>query len=89
MGICTIYADLKNDSPYLAFAINPKIKNIRSKELVLPVYWEDNYFSLLPGESRRLYAKFDEKGGEEPLLILDGWNINVILHCPIIVGDPA
>ena len=90
MGVCTVYADLKNASPDLAFAINPKIKKIRSREMVLPVYWEDNYFSLLPGESRRLYAKFDEKGGEEPLLILDGWNIKtVILHCPIIVGDPA
>ena len=76
---CTVYVDLKNSSPFLAFAINPKIKNLRSG-LILPVYWEDNYFSLLPGESRRLYAKFEEKG--EPLLILDGWNIKtVILRC--------
>ncbi|HIH95875.1 MAG TPA: hypothetical protein HA348_00025 [Thermoplasmata archaeon] len=80
-----VYVDLKNPSSNLAFAINPKIKKSISRDLVLPIYWEDNYFSLLPGERRVVKVEFNVKdfGREEPLLIVDGWNIKTeesLLH---------
>jgi len=43
----------------------------------VPVFWEDNYFSLLPGESRIVKAKFSSHaaGGRQPAVIVDGWNV--------------
>ena len=42
--------EIENPSASLAFSVNPKIIKKNSKDLVLPVFWEDNYFSLLPKE---------------------------------------
>lgn len=52
----------------------------KSKDLVEPVYWDDNYFSLLPKEKRTLKVEFEAKdlGGEEPYFELEGWNINPV-----------
>jgi exo-1,4-beta-D-glucosaminidase len=74
---CAVYVDLKNPSSSLAFAINPKIKKSVSGDLVLPIYWQDNYFSILPGRSQRVKVEFDVKdlAGEKTSLIIGGWNI--------------
>jgi exo-1,4-beta-D-glucosaminidase len=74
---CFVYVDLKNPSSDLTFAINPKIKDSISDDLVLPIYWQDNYLSLLPGERRRVKAEFDVKdmGTEGLSLVIEGWNI--------------
>jgi exo-1,4-beta-D-glucosaminidase len=70
----------ENPGTGLAFAVNPKILKMTSKEPVLPVFWEDNYFSLLPGEKRTLQVQFNMKdlGGEKPVLKVDGWNMKSI-----------
>jgi exo-1,4-beta-D-glucosaminidase len=74
---CSVYVDLENGSSSVAFAIDLKIKKGASRDLVLPIYWQDNYFSLLPGERRRVKVGFDLKdlGREDPALVIDGWNI--------------
>lgn len=46
-GKCILTLEIENSSSSLAFSINPKIIKSVSKEMVLPVFWEDNYFSLL------------------------------------------
>lgn len=70
--------NIENSSSSLAFAINPKIKRSDSKEMVLPVFWDDNYFSLIPGEKRSVNVQFDagNLSGEKPLLEIEGWNIH-------------
>jgi exo-1,4-beta-D-glucosaminidase len=74
---CSVFVDLQNPSSILAFVVNPKIKKSVSGDLVLPICWEDNYFSLLPGEKRRVKVNFniEDLGAEEPLLTIAGWNI--------------
>jgi exo-1,4-beta-D-glucosaminidase len=44
---------------------------------VLPIFWEDNYFSLLPGEKRKIRGYFykEELEGKTPILKISGWNI--------------
>ena len=44
---------------------------------VLPVLWEDNYVTLLPGETRDLTATYAAKdlGKATPVVAIDGWNI--------------
>jgi exo-1,4-beta-D-glucosaminidase len=74
---CSISVTVENQSPSLAFAINPKIIKDSSRELVLPVFWEDNYFSLLPGEKRIVQVEFNMENleGEKPVVQVEGWNV--------------
>jgi len=76
-GKYTAVVEIENPSGLLAFFVNPKIIRGDSKGLVLPVYWDDNYFSLLPKEKRSLKVEFDAKNldGATPVFALDGWNI--------------
>lgn len=69
--------DIENPSASLAFSVNPKIIKSNSKDLVLPVFWGDNYFSLLPGEKQKITFEFnaEDLNGETPVLAIDGWNI--------------
>lgn len=73
----SLSVDFENLSSSLAFAINPKIKKSNSKDLVLPVFWEDNYFSLLPKEKKIVKVEFnaEDLDGESPILEIEGWNV--------------
>jgi hypothetical protein len=44
--------------------------------MVLPVFWSDNYISLLPGEERVLTVKMNTKDldGEQPVIEMKGYN---------------
>ena len=77
---CRLSMTIENPGTGLAFAVNPKILKLNSKEPVLPVFWGDNYFSLLPKEKRVLQVEFDLKdlNGEKPLLKVEGWNVNAV-----------
>ena len=44
---------IRNPSPHLAFGISWRCAGSDGLE-VGPTYWSDNYFSLLPGEERRI-----------------------------------
>jgi exo-1,4-beta-D-glucosaminidase len=45
-------------------------------EEILPVVWEDNYISLMPGETRELTATYraSELGTAKPSVEVIGWN---------------
>jgi len=66
---------LDNVSNYLAFFIELGVLAKSSSQTLLPVFWEDNYVSLLPGETRYLRATFPEID-DEPVLTVNGWNLN-------------
>jgi exo-1,4-beta-D-glucosaminidase len=76
-GRCSAIVEIENPSALLAFSVNPKIIKSNSKDLVLPVFWEDNYFSMLPKEKRKVRVEFslEDLNGELPVLTIDGWNI--------------
>jgi exo-1,4-beta-D-glucosaminidase len=44
----------------------------------VPILWEDNYFSLLPGEQREVIAKYDASAleGKAAVLAVDGFNVS-------------
>ncbi len=60
-----------------AFFIRLKLTDMNDKQ-VLPAYFSDNYFTLLPGEEKQVDLDFMYKGAanqQEPLkIILEGWN---------------
>ena len=55
-----------------------KINN-QGQELVLPVFFTENYFTLLPGENRQveldLSAAAIKNESDELKLVVEGWNI--------------
>jgi exo-1,4-beta-D-glucosaminidase len=68
---------LHNPSNHLAFQIKLGIHEDRRDDEVLPVFWEDNYFSLLPGESRAVVARYPTHALQgHPELEVEGWNVD-------------
>jgi hypothetical protein len=66
-----------NPSKNLAFFLNPSIRKGKEGEEILPSFWSDNYFSILPGKARDVTVEFEDAHleGEDPYLKLEGWNI--------------
>lgn len=61
----------------MAPMIRLKVQRDHSGARALPVFCSDNYFSLLPGESRQVTWEFAKTGlaGESPKIFEEGWNI--------------
>jgi exo-1,4-beta-D-glucosaminidase len=68
---------LRNPGKNIAFFIELGVRGETSGRTIVPVFWEDNYVSLLPGESRTLHATFAhaDLGGEKPVFHFKGWNV--------------
>jgi exo-1,4-beta-D-glucosaminidase len=68
---------VRNPGDALAFLVHLKITREKGGEEVTPILWEDNYFSLLPGEQREVTARYDVSAlaGKEAVLAVDGFNI--------------
>jgi exo-1,4-beta-D-glucosaminidase len=71
------HVTLENPSKSLAFFVRLKVSKGAKGEEILPVVWEDNYISLLPGERRELTATYrsHELGTEKPVVEVTGWNV--------------
>jgi exo-1,4-beta-D-glucosaminidase len=70
----TIAAKLTNAGDRVAFFIELKVLEKKTGEMILPVFWEDNYISLLPGQIRNIEAVLPPTD-EETVLTIDGWNL--------------
>jgi exo-1,4-beta-D-glucosaminidase len=70
------HVKISNPSRDLALFVQLQIKQGRSDQNVLPVVWEDNYISLLPGERREITATYKVKdlGNAAAFLTVAGWN---------------
>jgi len=68
---------LENPSKNLAFFMRLKIDKGNGGEEILPVVWEDNYISLLPGEKREITATYHTSslGEATPAVEVSGWNV--------------
>ncbi|MDE3165161.1 MAG: glycosyl hydrolase family 2, partial [Acidobacteriota bacterium] len=66
-----------NPSRALAFGVRLKVVRSTDREEILPVLWEDNYFALLPGETRTIAAAYapGDLGGARPVVEVEGWNV--------------
>jgi exo-1,4-beta-D-glucosaminidase len=68
---------IENPSSSLAFFVHLKVKKGGKDEEILPVLWQDNYFSLLPGEKRETTATYraSDLQKNKPVVEVDGWNV--------------
>ena len=68
---------VENPSKSLAFFVRFKVKKGVNGEEILPVVWQDNYISLLPGEKREVTATYRASGlsASKPVVEVSGWNV--------------
>ncbi len=71
------FVTLENPSKSLAFFVRLKLDKGKGGEEMLPVIWQDNYISLLPGETRQIAAIYraSSLGAEKPDVEVSGWNL--------------
>jgi exo-1,4-beta-D-glucosaminidase len=77
VGANAVNTTLTNSSSSLAFLVRARVVDNAGNEL-LPVWWTDNYITLLPGESRTLTASYFNNAAPPSgaTVHLDGFNIN-------------
>jgi exo-1,4-beta-D-glucosaminidase len=71
------HVTLENPGKAIAFFVRLKVNKGKGGEEILPVVWQDNYVSLLPGEKREITATYRtaELGTAMPELEMKGWNV--------------
>ena len=86
-GEGTTTVTLHNPTSTLAFAVHLKVNRSSNRRVsregeqddeILPVLWQDNYFALLPGETRQVTATYQmkENNNSVPTVEVEGWNVN-------------
>ena len=64
---------VENTGRALAFQVRLKIVDAGSGEEFLPVFWDDNYLALMPGEARDIPVEYAAKSAT-PALQAEAWN---------------
>jgi exo-1,4-beta-D-glucosaminidase len=72
-----VHLTVKNPSDHLAFQVRFGIRKKGQDAEILPVFWDDNYIELMPGESREISARYLPTSDlpDSLELTLAGWNI--------------
>lgn len=71
-----VHVSIENTGTALAFMVHVRVAKSKGDEDVVPIFWDDNYVSLLPGEKRELTASFRSGNKDDDLVLTtDGWNI--------------
>jgi len=66
---------VENTGTALAFQVRLELIEAANGEELLPVFWEDNYFALLPGEKREVRVSYPRDGRTASLAVAAGaWN---------------
>jgi beta-mannosidase len=70
---------LSNNTNHIALMSHLQLHQKKSGHRVLPVFYSDNYLSLVPGESTTVTIEAATKDlqGDEPLVEIDGYNVDV------------
>jgi hypothetical protein len=76
-GTTRLAVTLTNPTKTVALMAHLQLQHGRAGARLLPVYYSDNFVSLLPGESRDITAEFATGAlhGDEPRVAVDGWNV--------------
>lgn len=75
-----IILTVKNTSESVAFFNFFDVLDPQTKLPILPIYWDDNYVTLLPGEERTYNGSFflSDFNGEKPVIEVRGWNVKKV-----------
>ncbi len=75
-----IILKVKNNSGIIAFFNFLDVLDPQTKLPILPIYWNDNYVTILPGEEKTYDAQFflSDFKGQKPVIEIRGWNVDKI-----------
>lgn len=67
---------LRNTSNTPALMIRVNVVGAKDGEQILPIFYSDNYFSLLPGEERIVEMRWDDRDtrGNDAKIVVSGYN---------------
>jgi len=73
----TTRVTVKNLDNSIAFMVHLRATRNKGGADITPILWEDNYFSLLPGELREVTATYTSAalGGDSAVLEIEGFNV--------------
>jgi exo-1,4-beta-D-glucosaminidase len=73
----TTHVTVKNLGSNIAFMVHLRATRNKAATDITPILWEDNYFSLLPGEQREISATYPATAvaGDSAILQVEGFNI--------------
>jgi exo-1,4-beta-D-glucosaminidase len=76
----TVTLKIKNKSETIAFFIYSDVVDSTSGLPILPIYWDDNYVTLLPGEERTYKATYflRDAGDSKPSVKINAWNVDQV-----------
>ncbi len=67
---------IKNPTKVIALSIKLNLRNAATNERILPAYFSDGYFTLLPGESRKIAVDYPiENKGKDIVITAGGYNV--------------
>ncbi|HEX8607802.1 MAG TPA: glycoside hydrolase family 2 protein, partial [Pedobacter sp.] len=77
IGNDLVEVKLSNKSSIVSFFTQLKLQNEKGKS-ISPAFYSDNFFNLLPGESKTVRVKYDVEDlkGSRLKLVVDGFNLN-------------
>ncbi len=72
-----VTVELENPSSDLALMVEIRVVRDTSGGVVLPIYLDDNYITLLPKETRKIsgLVSTEDLGGELAVVKIRGWNV--------------
>ncbi|GAC1662926.1 MAG: glycoside hydrolase family 2 [Candidatus Acidiferrum sp.] len=74
--VATIRVTLTNRGQVAAIQNKLTLENAKDGSRILPAYYDDNYFSMLPGETREIEIQYAASAGSgTPRVSLRGWNL--------------
>ena len=76
-GETEVTVKVKNPTSHLAFMVYLDLKKGGTNESVVPVFWNENYFTLLPGEERTVTVSChsSDLNGQNARVTVGGWNV--------------
>lgn len=82
---------VKNPNNSVAFMTHLRLVDSNGNDIV-PVFWSENYFTLLPHEEIEVWADYDTAGldGKLPGTVCEGWNVTNVVRVPVkIMKSPG
>jgi exo-1,4-beta-D-glucosaminidase len=73
---------LENTGKSVAFLAHLRLVKGKEHSEILPIFWDDNYLALLPGEKREVsvHVRKSDLAGAQPDLLVDGWNLEQAVY---------
>lgn len=72
----TLEVSLENRSEVVAFFVDMKLK-YASGEIIVPAFWNDNFVTLAPGESRTFTCRTESLPADAAVTV-SGWNVQAV-----------